>query len=99
LPGENQRVSLEQIIAATERGLVDRDYRTKWEDFKRGWSLEDRAFWNNLLKRVDRDVYGKFRFRSPLSFEETVWAENMVRRAEGRGLCYLTFTPTKQTVD
>lgn len=87
LPAENQRVSLEQIIAAAERGLVDRDYLAEWGDFKMGWSLEDRAFWKNLLKRVDRDVYGKFRFISPLSFEETVWAENMVRRAEGRGLC------------
>jgi hypothetical protein len=25
--------------------------------------------------------------KQPLSFEETVWAEHLVRRAEGRGLC------------
>jgi hypothetical protein len=80
-------MSLERTIAAAERGLVDLDYLSEWEDFKKGWALEDKVYWNNLLKRVDRDVYGKFRLISPLSFEETVWAENMVRRAEGRGLC------------
>jgi len=67
--------------------MVYIDYLSVWEDFKKGWSLEDRTVWNNLLKRVDRDVYGKFRLKQPLSFEETVWAENLVRRAEGRGLC------------
>lgn len=87
MPAEDRRMSLEQIIAAAERGLVDIDYLSEWENFKKGWSLEDRVYWNELLKRVDRDVYGKFRLRSPLSFEETVWAEIMVRRAEGRGLC------------
>lgn len=80
-------MSLKRIIAAAEQGMVYIDYLSEWENFKKGWSLEDRVFWNNLLKRVDRDVYGKFRLKQPLSFEETVWAENLVRRAEGRGLC------------
>jgi len=80
-------MSLKRIIAAAEQGMVYIDYLSVWEDFKKGWSLEDRTVWNNLLKRVDRDVYGKFRLKQPLSFEETVWAENLVRRAEGRGLC------------
>jgi hypothetical protein len=80
-------MSLERTIAAAERGLVDLDYLSEWEDFKKGWSLEDRGYWNNLLKRLDRDVCGKFRLMAPLSFEETVWADNMVRRAERRGLC------------
>jgi hypothetical protein len=80
-------MSLKRIIAAAEQGMVYIDYLSEWENFKKGWSLEDRVFWNNLLKRVDRDVYGKFRLKQPLSFEETVWAEHLVRRAEGRGLC------------
>jgi len=87
LPAENRRMSLKRIIAAAEQGQVYIDYLSEWEDFKKGWSLEDRTVWNNLLKRVDRDVYGNFRLKQPLSFEETVWAENLVRRAEGRGLC------------
>jgi hypothetical protein len=87
LPAEDRRISLEQIIASAEQGLVDIDYLSEWEDFKKGWSLEDSVHWNNLLNRVDRDAYGKLRLRPPLSSVETVWAENLVRRAEGRGLC------------
>jgi hypothetical protein len=87
LPAENRRIGLKRIIAAAEQGLVYIDYLSTWENFKKGWSLEDRTVWNNLLKRVDRDVYGNFRLKQPLSFEETVWAEHLVRRAEGRGLC------------
>jgi hypothetical protein len=87
LPAEDHKMGLERAVAAAEQGLVYADYISEWEEFKKGWSLEDKVQWKNLLKRVGRDVYGNLRLEPPLSSEETVWAENMVRRAEGRGLC------------
>ena len=81
------RITIDEIISDAEKGEYHWDIFDRWQEFKKEWSQEDRDIWDNLMRKVRKDVDGARTLDPPLTSKEKAWAMDLVRRAMERGLC------------
>lgn len=87
MAAEKKGISVVEIISDSEKGVYHWDYYEWWQEFKKGWSQDDRIKWDKLRGRLHKDVDGKRILEPPLTHEEKIWAMDMMRRAMERGFC------------
>ncbi len=75
-----------RIISDGEKNRIDLDQFKKWSEFKEEWSEKDKAYWENLLKRVSNDSECKRALSISLSYEEKTWIINVLNKAIDYGI-------------
>ncbi len=80
-------MDLERIISDGEKGIVYQDYYNSWQEFKKGWTAEDRSRWDEITRRMCKDANGRRVLDPPLTDEEKSWAMGIALRAMEWGFC------------
>ncbi len=78
-------MSLEEIISAAQKGIINPDQFKRWETFKSTWSEEDKVYWNKLYQSLDGDHAGKLYLKAPLDKKAKIWAYEFIQRAKDAG--------------
>ncbi len=84
---EEAKKTIEEIISDAEKGEYHWDIFARWQGFKKEWSQEDRDTWDNLMKKVHKNIDGTRVLDPPLTSKEKAWAMDLVRRAMEWGVC------------
>ncbi len=81
------RPDLVEIINSGANGRIDMDHFERWQRFKRLWSKEDKAKWQALLSRMHKKSNVTWELVPHLSYEEKMWAKDLIEKAEAMNLC------------
>ena len=74
---KDPQLSLERIIFE-EKVLTYRECKSKWKEFEKFLSQEERATWDSLHYRIIEDSEGDKAFTPPLSVKEKVSATDLI---------------------
>ena len=81
-----RKININRVISDAEKGILHWDYYNKWQEFKKGWSDEDRMKWDEIKDRLHKNGSGQRFLEPPLTDKEKAWAMDIMRRAMERGI-------------